>query len=182
VNREIVSRMYVRGIDWRKTRAFAVPGETHGMVRLNIRGRERDGIVEPDQADALMDEISEGLRSFRDPDGTPSVSALERIQEGVSGARRDQLPDLLVCWSDRPSAGITGVSSPRFGAVVRDGSGTGWPGNHLDEAWAILVPGRHSRVTGSDRSNSVVDIAATACARLDTDTTGLRGKTLLGAR
>jgi predicted AlkP superfamily phosphohydrolase/phosphomutase len=182
VNREIVSRMYVRGIDWRQTRAFAVPGETNGMVRLNIRGREREGIVEPEQADALMDEISEGLRSFRDPDGTPSVAAIERVQDGVSGTHKDRLPDLLVCWSDRPSAGLTSVNSPRFGAVVRDGSGTGWPGNHLDEAWAILVPGRHSRVSTSDRPNSVVDIAATACARLDTDATGLRGKTLLEAR
>jgi predicted AlkP superfamily phosphohydrolase/phosphomutase len=182
VNREIVCRMYVRGIDWPQTRAFAVPGETHGMVRLNIRGREREGIVEPEQAEALMDEISEGLRSFRDPDGTPSVSAIERVQDGVSGTHRDRLPDLLVCWSDRPSAGLTSVSSPRFGAVVRDGSGTGWPGNHLDEAWAILVPGRDSRVRESDSPNGVVDIAATACARLEADATGLRGKTLLDAR
>lgn len=182
VNRAIVARMYVHGLDWGKTPAFTLPGETHGLLRLNVRGRERNGIVEPDQAEALMDQISDGLTSFRDPDGTPSVSAVERVQDGITGARRDRLPDLLVRWSDRPSAGLTRVSSPRFGDVVRDGPGTGWPGNHLDEAWAIVIPGPGSRLSELGRRGRVVDIAATPFRLLGADTGGLRGESLLEPR
>ena len=46
--------------DWSQVRAFALPSDTTGYVRLNLRGRERDGIVSPAAAEALRDEIAQG--------------------------------------------------------------------------------------------------------------------------
>jgi hypothetical protein len=179
VNRRIVEHLYLSGTDWSRTRAFVVPGETHGFVRLNLRGRERDGIVEPGDADGLLDEIADGLASFSDPDGQPAVAGTERPRERwPSGAHADDLPDLLVRWSDRPSVEVRQVTSPRFGEVRRPGVGTGWPGNHCDEAWALVVPGA-ARLREPARPPRVVDIAATAAAAAGADRDGLAGEPLL---
>jgi predicted AlkP superfamily phosphohydrolase/phosphomutase len=178
INRRLLAGLHTRGIDWRRTRAFALPGDIDGLIRLNLRGRERDGIVDPGEAEAVMEEIAIGLGSFHDPDGSPSVASVERVQPRA-GLRAEQLPDLAVRWSDRPSAGLAGVRSPRFGEVSRPGVGTGAPGNHLDQAWALLAPGRASRVSELGRPPRLVDIAATVCGRLGADQSGLRGEPLL---
>jgi predicted AlkP superfamily phosphohydrolase/phosphomutase len=180
LNRELVARMYLQGIDWSQTKAFALPGDTSGLIRLNLRGRERSGIVDPGDAGALMEEIAAGLKTFHDPDGARSVEEIEQVQPQMVGARAGQLPDLLVRWSDRPSAGLAGVGSARFGDVARHGAGTGWPGNHVDQAWALMVPGR-SRVRELNRPPRLVDIAATACGRLGVDGTALAGEPMLEA-
>ncbi len=179
VNRALVSRLYFQGMDWTQTRAFAIPGETQGLVRLNLRGRERDGIVEPADAAGLLDEISAGLATFTDPDGTPAVASCERPQERwPGGARVDQLPDLLVRWTKTVADRIHSLSSPAFGTVSRPGVGTGWPGNHCDEAWALLLPGS-SGSREPVQPPRVVDIAATVCEIVGADATGLSGQPLL---
>ena len=179
VNRALVSRLYFYGTDWTRTRAFAVPGETQGLVRLNLRGRERDGIVDPADAPVLLDEIAAGLATFTDADGVPAVASCVRPPERwPGGARVDQLPDLLVRWTKTVADRIHSVSSSEFGTVTRAGVGTGWPGNHCDEAWALLVPGS-SRIREPARPPRVVDIAATVCELVRADATGLPGQPLL---
>jgi predicted AlkP superfamily phosphohydrolase/phosphomutase len=179
VVRELTARLHLRGVDWSRTRAFALPGDHNGYVRLNVRGRERDGIVDPGAADALMGELADGLASFHDLDGTPAVAQVHRIARDLGpGERVDQLPDLVVRWSDRPSVTLEGVRSARFGAVSREGQGTGRPGNHTPEAWAVIAPGR-ARLRAPTRPPRIVDIAATACTLLGADTSGLAGEALL---
>ncbi|HAL25610.1 MAG TPA: hypothetical protein DCP25_02570 [Chloroflexi bacterium] len=179
INRELVSRMYVSGLDWSRTRAFALPGESSGLVRLNLRGRERLGIVDPADADALMDEIADGLATFSDPDGTPAVATVERVASTIGhGVRAGDLPDLIVHWSDHPTVALAGVGSSRFGDVARGGVGTGWPGNHCDDAWALHVPHRATLRT-PERPPRVVDLPATVCHLVGVDTAGLAGQPLL---
>jgi predicted AlkP superfamily phosphohydrolase/phosphomutase len=180
--REITARAELRGVDWSRTRAFALPTDKHGYVRLNLRGRERHGVVDPAEAGALMDEIAAGLHSFRDADGSPSVARVDRVAEVMdSGPGVARLPDLLVHWNDRPTIELEGVSSPRFGDVRRSGGGTGRSGAHTPDAWALLAPGA-SRPRASGRQPHLVDIAATACSLLDADAAGLPGEPLLEAR
>jgi predicted AlkP superfamily phosphohydrolase/phosphomutase len=176
--RELVTRLQTPPVDWSRTSAFPVPGDCEGFVQLNLRGRERDGIVEPSEADALMDEIAGGLLSFRDPDGERSVAAVERPPESVTGARADQLPDLVVRWPDRPSTRLRGVGSPRFGDVERRGGGMGTSGNHAEGSWALLLP-RSSGLRDVGRAPRMLDIAATACASAGVDSAGLPGESLL---
>ena len=121
-----------------------MPSDHHGQIRLNLRGRERDGIVDPSEADELCGRIAEGLLSFRDEGGGACVSAVDRAESIVgSGAPALRLlPDLLVRWGETPSARLRAVESPRFGRIERTGSGSGRAGGHTDDAFAILVPGR----------------------------------------
>ena len=128
---DLTARLELRGVDWTETRAFALPTDQHGYVRLNIRGREREGIVEPDDADELMDEIAEGLLTFRDPDGGPAVEAVDRVADVLGdGPGLHQMPDLVVRWANRPATRLAGVGSPKFGDVARRGGGSGRSGNH----------------------------------------------------
>ncbi len=173
----LTTRLYLQA-DWSRTRAMAVPGENQGYVRLNLRGREREGCVDPVDADALLALIAEGLMTFRDPDGSPSISKIERMTDLAQRPSAAGLPDLVVTWSDRQGASLSEVDSPRYGAVVRQGSGSGRSGNHTDDAWAIVVPGR-SRGRDPGRPAGIADIGATVCSLLDADRAGLAGTSLL---
>jgi predicted AlkP superfamily phosphohydrolase/phosphomutase len=177
--RRLVARWHFRSIDWRRTRAFALPGDCAGFVRLNLRDRERDGIVAPADARTVMDEIATGLMTFRDPDGAPAVGAVESLPASVaSGRNAHALPDLIVRWTERPTATLTGVTSARFGTVARNGAGPGLAGNHVEGAWIQVLPGP-SRVRDLGRTVRLPDVAATACALLGADAHGLPGSPFL---
>ena len=177
---DLTARLELRGVDWSTTRAFAHPAENQGYVRLNLRGRERDGIVPPDEADALLDEIAEGLRTFVDLDGSPAVESIDRVADQFgTGERAHQLPDLIVRWTARPATRIEGVRSERYGTVVRHGVGSGRSGNHTEgDAWALVVPGA-SRLVDPERPPRLEDVAATAAALAGADTSDLAGAPLL---
>ena len=180
LSREVIARTSVAGVDWSRTKAFVVPSDHHGQIRLNIRGRERDGIVDPAEVEELTASIVEGLLSFRDADGSPSVSSVERAASivGADAPKLSLLPDLLVRWGATPATRLEAVESPRFGRIERTGSGSGRSGGHTYDAWALLVPGR-SRIAARDGDEAVVDLTATACALLGGDMTGLAGTPLL---
>jgi predicted AlkP superfamily phosphohydrolase/phosphomutase len=176
---ELTARLESRGQDWNSTRAFAQPADNQGYVRLNLCGRERDGIVAPAEAESLMDEIATGLLTFRDPDGTASVKSVERVTDTFgTGAHADRLPDLIVRWSERPATRLGYVQSERFGTVRRQGSGSGRSGNHTADAWALVVPGA-SRARTPTRPPRLVDVAATAAALAGGGIADLPGEPLL---
>jgi predicted AlkP superfamily phosphohydrolase/phosphomutase len=178
---DMTTRLYLRA-DWATTRAIAVPGENKGYVRLNIAGRERKGIVAPGEADELLATISEGLQTFTDPDGAPSIEQIDRMSELAGGAPySERLPDLVISWPDRPTAGLAGVTSPRYGSIERRGVGSGRSGNHADDAWAILAPAS-TRVRDPGRAGRITDLGATACSLLEAGTDGLSGVPLLERR
>ncbi len=177
---DLTTRLYLRA-DWSRTRAVAVPGENKGYIRLNLKGREREGIVDAASADALTQSIVDGLLTFRDPDGSATIVRVARMSELANGhAYSDRLPDLVVFWGETAAAGLQRVTSPQYGDVWRNGVGSGRSGNHTDDAWAILAPARATR-RALDRAPRITDIGATVCSLLDADTTGLSGTTLLDA-
>ena len=173
---ELAARLELRNVDWSATRAFMMPNDDAGYIRLNLRDRERDGIVEPGDGDALLENIATGLQSFRDSDGTPAVQRVFRVSElGIQGPCAAALPDLIVRWNDRLVAPLAGVSSPLYGGISSPGWGTGRTGCHTDDAWALIVPGC-SKLKPLTRNPHIIDIASTACAVLGVDTDGLAGQ------
>ena len=177
---DLTSRLEMRGVDWSTTRAFAHPAENQGYIRLNLRGRERDGIVDAADAPALMDEIVDGLMTFRDLDGGEAVAGVARVGEHFGhGSRAHLLPDLVVRWTDTPTTALDGVRSERYGTVMRRGVGSGRSGNHTEgDAWALVVPGasQHADVR---RRPHLEDVAATVAAVTGVDRTDMAGEPLL---
>lgn len=176
---ELTARLELSGIDWARTRAFVHPADNQGYIRFNLRGREREGIVDPDEAGALAEEIDAGLRTFRDPDGEPAVAEVVRVPELYPGERADRLPDLSVRWSERPATRLDHVFSERFGVVRRAGTGSGRSGNHTPgDAWALVVPGA-TRFRELSRPPRLSDIAATIAALAGVEEPELPGEPLL---
>jgi predicted AlkP superfamily phosphohydrolase/phosphomutase len=175
---DIATRLYLRQ-DWTRTRAIAVPGENKGYIRLNLRGREQHGIVDASEVDALCDTIARGLVTFTDTDGSPSITRVERMTQMTDrGTHVGALPDLVVHWGDTPATRVSRVQSPVHGEVIRQGVGSGRSGNHVDDAWVIVVPGK-SRPCDVGRAPRITDIGATACTLADADGNGLSGTSLL---
>jgi predicted AlkP superfamily phosphohydrolase/phosphomutase len=159
------------GVDWSKTPAVSLVADLQGYVRVNLRGRERDGIVEPGkQYDELCEQIGEGLRTFRDADtGRPVVHRVERIDKlFTQGRRLSYLPDLVIQWDPTPVAAHRMLEADRFGTVAWPTPGrnfTGRSGNHRPQGFLLAAgPGI---TPGSDvESAGVLDLAPSALARL----------------
>ena len=157
-------------MNWSRTRAFAVPSDTNGLVRFNVRGREREGIVAPSEVQALVDEIRSGLEGFTIDGEDRAVSSVEVVADAFGGGAASQLlPDLVVRWSNLPSRRGEVLVSPTLGTIRRQGIGSGRSGNHTGDAWALVLPasGRPPR-----ERRDLCDIAATALSRFGIDTPG----------
>jgi predicted AlkP superfamily phosphohydrolase/phosphomutase len=86
-------------MDWSRTKAFSY---TPSGIYVNLKGRERTGIVEPGaEAEKLMDEIKERLLDLRDPaTGQRVIYRVARGHEVYSGPRLEMAPDLVIVESD----------------------------------------------------------------------------------
>jgi predicted AlkP superfamily phosphohydrolase/phosphomutase len=92
----------------------------HGWVRINLRGREPQGMVEPGaEYEALCEEIADELRLLTDDSsGTPAVAEVVRPAQLLEGPHVDELPDLLVRWTS--SAFLRAVRHPQVGLIEED--------------------------------------------------------------
>ena len=178
---ELTARLEMRGMDWSRTRAFMIPSGECGYVRLNLLGREREGIVQPSESDQVLDEIASGLLTFRDPDGKAAVKRVEIVaQSPKERTLSNPFPDLIVHWSDQLPPHLAGAYSPVFGEVPSTGWGSGRTGEHRDEAWAILIPCSSKRITPV-KPPHIMDIVPTICSVLGVERQGLNGQPLLGS-
>ena len=51
--------------DWRRTRAFSLPTDQHGWIRVNLAGRESQGIVSPADYEATCQDLTSRLMAVR---------------------------------------------------------------------------------------------------------------------
>jgi predicted AlkP superfamily phosphohydrolase/phosphomutase len=162
---QLTARLEMRGMDWSHTRAFI--------------GREREGIVDPKEANQVLEQIASGLLTFRDPDGPPAVKHVEITSPtDDERTRSNPLPDMVVHWSDQLPPHVAGAYSPQFGEVPSAGWGSGRTGEHRDEAWALLIPGSSKKLTPAQPPH-IMDIVPTICSVLGVDREGLAGQPLL---
>jgi predicted AlkP superfamily phosphohydrolase/phosphomutase len=86
-------------VDWAHTVAYAVGNL--GNINLNIRGRDPQGVIPPDQVEEVIAALSRALYALRDPDtGEPMVAQVLRREEVYTGDMVDRAPDLLIRWTD----------------------------------------------------------------------------------
>jgi predicted AlkP superfamily phosphohydrolase/phosphomutase len=97
---KLLSNQFARGSDWSRTTAFVVPSFYNGFVRVNVRGREPEGIVDPgDEYEAVLDRLESDLFALRDSrTGEPVVDRTIRAHDLTDGNCVDVLPDLFVLF------------------------------------------------------------------------------------
>jgi len=158
--------------DWSRTKAVSLTADVHGYVRINVRGREARGIVEPgEEYDRVCAQIAEGLLSFVDSDtGESVVQEVARIDQLFpAGWRRDALPDLIVRWAASPCANTRAIESPRFGRIA-------WPtpgknpnarsGNHTADGFVVAVGDGIEPGSSIDADAHILDLPPTILALL----------------
>jgi len=115
-------------IDWSKTRAF---GLGFNGLYLNIKGREAQGSVEPDEADALMSDLIAKLEASKDPkNGQSAILNVRRGSEIYSGPRVSEGPDLLVGYNKGYGASDESTLGQVTEEVISDNTSR-WSGSHL---------------------------------------------------
>lgn len=103
---------------WPKMKAFALPAFAEGLIRINLKGREGRGIVDPSEYDAVCDELTQMLYRLKDGrTGQPLVKKVVRTRQYATEDQDDpKLPpaDLVVFWQDEAT---DVVDSPDLGRV-----------------------------------------------------------------
>lgn len=99
----LLADQFRTGTDWSRTTAFAIPSAYATFGRVNLRGREPQGIVEPCEYEGLLDRIEGDLGALRDPEtGEPVVERVERTRRIFGPTASDALPDLIAHWRPIP--------------------------------------------------------------------------------
>ena len=140
---------HLQGIDWTRTRAFAVGLSS---LYLNVRGRERRGIVDPAERQKLAREIAAGLQAWQDPQtGQSVVSAAQLREEIYAGPHLDAAPDLIVGYN-RGYRASWATTSGQVPATLLEDNLEPWSGDHCMDARAvpgILVANRTLETRGA---------------------------------
>ena len=138
-------------IDWRRTRVFQLPTDRNTYLRVNLRGREPLGCVEPGaEYETLLDRLEGELRALRNgAHGAPAVAEVFRMRELFPGDRAEDLPDLAVQWAaDAPIDSLQSNSVGTLSLAVRElRSGNHRPGGFLLARGQAFVAGQ-ARLTG----------------------------------
>ena len=134
--------------DWRTTPYFPLPMDQAGYIRINLKGREKNGIVEPgEEYQHLCAELERYLLSLKDADTGQTIVAkvirawLEAPQDAPA---RDVLPDLVVVWADsstQQSHCIVSDLLPGFAIQTPDYNLSGRSGNHVGCGWFVAQEG-----------------------------------------
>jgi predicted AlkP superfamily phosphohydrolase/phosphomutase len=145
-------------IDWSRTRAFTLPTDLEGCIRLNVKGREPHGIVDPGaQYVDLCEDLRARLEELTDPaTGAPAVRRVWIRNDVFPGPRQEELPDLIVTWNDEVP--VVALASPRLG-VIEAVNPDVRPGTHSTSGFLIAAgPGIPQATDGHGR---LIDVAPT---------------------
>lgn len=160
--------------DWAHTKAYATGNL--GNINLNIKGRDPEGVLEPEEVEQAIADITAALYELRDPDtGEQMVAAVMRREEIYTGDQIERAPDLLIRWKDdkylatkdyegRHDGPIFG-SKQKFGrhgaAYALDQTGT-----HIIEGICIMY-GYGVRAGARLHDAQLIDLAPTVLHLLD---------------
>jgi predicted AlkP superfamily phosphohydrolase/phosphomutase len=92
-------------LNWPRMEAFALPSYYDGRIRINLRGRERDGLVHLADYHAKLDELCALLHEIRNPrKGGTVIRSIERpVADDPLNADATQA-DLVIIWQGAPLA------------------------------------------------------------------------------
>ncbi len=148
---------WLRDVDWQRTQAYAIG---LGGLYLNIKGREVQGVVAPDQAPRLRAELIHKLTGLRDEaNGAVAIERALDTADTNPGPYAETGPDLMIAYGVGYRASWSAAQGQVCGAVIEDNTRR-WSGDHcLDPA---LVPGvLFSSLSLHAEGASIMDLAPT---------------------
>ena len=101
-----------------RSRAFCLPTAWQGLVRINLQGREPNGIVKVGEYKIVCEELEAELLALRHRhNDAPVVKAVVQVRSLYEGPFSSQLPDLSVIWNTGHI--VREVVSPNCGLIQR---------------------------------------------------------------
>lgn len=119
---------YLLRVDWNRTKAYA-----YGFsgLYINLEGRERDGIVPPEQLDSLLAEIAAKLLATIDPaTGEPAVTEAHLSSNYEDHDALDIGPDIVVGYAKGTRSSTDSALGKIGPQVITDNEGA-WSGDHI---------------------------------------------------
>jgi len=151
--------------DRRKRRAFALPlNERAGAVRINLAGREPNGIVaQGAEYDATCQDLSEAFDALVcTRTGARLVRSVVKTRDVLDGPFLDLLPDLMIEWNVDQS--ISAVTSPRTGEITREYTDAR-TGHHINDGF-LMISGTGAKEKPLAGEVDIADIAKAVVARV----------------
>jgi len=149
-------------VDWGKTRAWAAGGY-YARISLNVRGREPEGIIPPEDYEKVRDELAEAIAAITDENGVNIGSVALKPQE-VYRTVRNIPPDLIVYLGDLSWRAVGSVGLDRIYTYEND---TGPDdANHAQEGLFILYDPKASAGGREAEGLDILDVAPTILDRM----------------
>jgi predicted AlkP superfamily phosphohydrolase/phosphomutase len=154
--------MAAKKIDWSQTKAYAVG---FASIYFNVKGREKEGIVDPKDIPKLAEEIGRKLLDLTDPKtGKRVVRGVYPTSEIYRGPEAKNAPDLIIGFEEGYRASWQMALGGSSAHVFEDNMNR-WCGDHLIDYH--LVPGIFlSNVALKEQTPRLIDVAPTLLAAL----------------
>ena len=145
--------------NWENTTAFAIPSFYTSFVRINLRGREPQGIVEPGtEYETILDRLEGDIMQLVNPHtGGSAVKQVRRTMEVFGGGLPVSLPDLFIEW--KPGHVLNRVVHPRA-ELVQENPEFLRVSDHSDHGF-LAAAGPSIRGRGALGDVSLLDLAPT---------------------
>jgi predicted AlkP superfamily phosphohydrolase/phosphomutase len=163
-------------VDWKNTKAYSLG---FGSIYLNVKGRERHGVVQPgEEADKVSEEIINQLTQLKDDDkGRSAVKNVYKRDDIYSGDQLRNAPDLVVGFEDGYRASWQTAIGGAPPVLIEDNLKK-WSGDHIVDP--SIVPGillTNFKLT--KEAPSLMDIAPTVLSCFGLSSGSMKGTSLL---
>jgi len=93
------ARLETLKVDWSRTKAWGAGGY-YGRLFLNVRGREPQGIIAPEEYESTRNRLVTELEALGDPDGKPIGTRVLKPEDLYKTVRGASPPDLFVYFGN----------------------------------------------------------------------------------
>jgi predicted AlkP superfamily phosphohydrolase/phosphomutase len=167
---------WLQGIDWSATRAFAIGLNS---LYLNVRGREKHGVVSPQQRAALARKLAQELGTWVDAEnGQKVVTQIALREQAYHGPFVESAPDIIVGYAPGYRASWDTTTGKVPSALIEPNVDE-WDGDHCIDSRAVpgvLLSNRPLRA----RSGGLADLTVSVLAYFGVaPAPGMNGKPML---
>lgn len=144
VNEKLSLHWKTAGVSWQHTRAFLIENANEGYIRINLKGREPQGTVEPGKEyEDLCEELYQTIKSAANPaNGKLAAHTVYKTDDLYDGPCRNHMPDIIINWNDEARI-TTELLTEKYGLARSAHPGYAltpyYTGNHRPNAFAVAV-------------------------------------------
>lgn len=167
----------IRATERSRRPAYALPhNDISGAIRLNVKGREPNGHIEPgSEYDNYLQRIRDHLAGITNAEtGEPLVARIIEPRKIMHGEHLEKMPDLMLEWNR--NAPIRSIHIPGVGKLDNP-----YKGNRLGDHTThglFLASGPGIAKSKLGQPVSVMDLAPSLCAALGVRLDNVQGRTI----